>query len=85
MALDDDSPVRPAGETIRRLRRRRGWSRRDLVAAIARAVERESGLRETISPNLLEGIEEGNERVTFATLRRIATGLDVNPVELLAD
>jgi transcriptional regulator with XRE-family HTH domain len=84
VSFDDDSPVVPDGETIRRLRRGRGWSRRDLIGAIASAVERESGLRETISPSLLEGIEETNERVPFATLRRIATGLDVNPVELLA-
>jgi transcriptional regulator with XRE-family HTH domain len=84
VSFDDDSLVVPDGMAIRRLRRRRGWSRRDLVGAIAAAVERESGLRETISPNLLEGVEEANERIPFATLRRIATGLDVNPIELLA-
>ena len=85
MSLDDDSGVVPDGTAIRRLRRRRGWSRRAFIEAIADASQRESGLRETISPNLLEGVEEANERIPFATLRRIAAGLDVNPVELLAD
>ena len=82
-AFDDDARIAPDGVRIRGLRRSRGWSRRDFVAAIAEASLRESGLRETVSQSLLEGVEEGNERIPYATLRRIAAGLDCNPVELV--
>ncbi len=85
MSFDDASPITPDGVGIRRRRRRRGWSRRTFVAEIAEASFRESGLRETISPHLLEGIEETNERVPYGTLCRIAAGLDCNPVELLLE
>ena len=80
---DDLRPVRPDGLAIRRLRRDRGWSRRDLLEAIAEAALRETGMRKTISPNLLEGVEEGNEAIPYSTLCRIASGLDCEPVELL--
>jgi transcriptional regulator with XRE-family HTH domain len=83
MAFDDDARITPDGVRIRRLRRSRGWSRRDFAAAIAEACLRESGLRETVTQSLLEGVEEGNERIPYATLRRIAAGLDCNPVELV--
>ena len=56
---EDGRPIRPDGLAIRRLRRDRGWSRRELLEAIAEATQRATGIRETISPNLLEGIEEG--------------------------
>jgi transcriptional regulator with XRE-family HTH domain len=82
---DDRLPIRPDGLAIRRLRRDRGWSRRDLLEAIAEAARRETGVRETISPKLLEGIEEGNEAVPYSTLCRIASGLDCEPVELLVE
>ena len=82
---DDARPVRPNGLAIRQLRRDRGWSRRDLLEAIAEATLRETGIRETISPNLLEGIEEGNEAIPYSTLCRIASGLDCEPVELLVE
>ncbi len=83
--FESERPVRPDGLAIRRLRRDRGWSRRDLLEAIAEASLRETGMRETISPNLLEGIEEKNEAIPYATLCRIASGLDCEPVELLAE
>ncbi len=80
---EDLRPVRPDGLAIRRMRRDRGWSRRDLLEAIAEAALRETGIRDSISPNLLEGIEEGNEAIPYSTLCRIAAGLDCEPVELL--
>jgi transcriptional regulator with XRE-family HTH domain len=83
MGFDDDAPVRPDGLTIRRLRRHRGWSRSELSAAIARRSREASGRAESVSPNLLQGIEEANERVPYATLCLISLGLDCNPVELL--
>lgn len=82
---DDGRPIQPDGLAIRRLRRDRGWSRRDLLEAIAEAALRETGMRKTISPNLLEGVEEGNEAIPYSTLCRIASGLDCEPVELLEE
>lgn len=82
-AFDDDAIVVPDGGRVRLLRHRHGWSRRELVAAIGRARERASGLRETISLNLLGGIEQSDEPVPFATVQRIAAGLDCEPVELV--
>ncbi len=82
---DDRRPIQPDGLAIRRLRRDRGWSRRDLLEAIAEAALRETGMRETISPNLLEGVEEGNEAIPYSTLCRIASGLDCEPVDLLEE
>jgi transcriptional regulator with XRE-family HTH domain len=83
--FEDARPVRPDGPAIRRLRRDRGWSRRDLLEAIAEATRRESGVRETISPNLLEGVEEANEAISYSILCRIASGLDCEPIELLLE
>jgi len=82
---EDRRPIRPDGLVIRRLRRDRGWSRRDLLEAIADATLRETGIRETISPNLLERIEEGEETIPYSTLCRIASGLGCEPVELLVE
>lgn len=84
-AFDDDALIVPDGGRVRLLRHRQGWSRRDLIEAIARASERASGLRETISLNLLGGIEEADEPVPFATVERIAAGLDCEPVELVLE
>lgn len=81
--FDDEAVVVPDGGRVRLLRHRRGWSRRELVAAIARASERATGLGDTISLNLLAGIEETNEPVPYATLRLLASGLDCEPVELM--
>ena len=82
-AYDDDSLVVPDGGRVRLLRHRRGWSRRALVAAIARASERESGLPTTITLNQLQWIEEADEPVPYALVRRLASGLDCEPVELV--
>jgi len=83
VSYEPDSPVVPDGLAIRRRRRRRGWSRRGLVAAIAAAAERETGVAETISLNLLQGIEEKGEVIPYAKLCRVAAGLDCDPVDLV--
>ena len=84
-SFDDDAVVTPNGMAIRRMRRREGWSRRAFVQRMADVSVRESGLRKTITVNLLEGIEEANERVPYETLCRVAAGLDADPVGLVAD
>jgi hypothetical protein len=85
-AADDDArPVRPDGLAVRGRRHARGWSPRDLLDAIADAHERATGLRETITPAMLAGVEERGVRVPYGVLRLIAAGLDCNPVELVAD
>lgn len=83
MAFEDEDPVTPDGGTVRRMRRDRGWSRRTLARAIAEATERESGVRQTLTVNQIEWIEENSERVAYVTVCRLAAGLDCNPVELL--
>jgi transcriptional regulator with XRE-family HTH domain len=83
--FDDDAPVRPDGLTIRRRRRRLGWSRGELVHAIGARSREATGIPETLTRNLLQGIEEANERVAYRTLSLIALGLDCNPVELLLE
>jgi DNA-binding Xre family transcriptional regulator len=55
------------------------------VAAIGRAHRVASGLAETISPNLLQHVEEKNERIPYETLCMIARGLDCDPADLLID
>jgi hypothetical protein len=45
--------------------------------------EATTGLPETIPRSLLQGIEEGDERVPYGVLCLIASGLDCNPVEIL--
>ena len=81
---DNETIVRPDGLSVRRRRHELSFSPRDLVEAIARAEERATGLRETISPTQLVGIEERGERVPWATLRLVAGGLDCDPVDILA-
>ena len=81
--FDADQTVTPDGTAIRGLRRRQGLSRRAFLQVVADVSYRESGLRETISRNLLEGIEEANEPVTYAILCRVAGGLDADPVTLV--
>ncbi len=76
--------VTPAGLVVRRLRHERGWPPRELIDAIGDASLRASGLRETITPNLLAGIEERNEPVPYDTLCLLAAGLDCDPIDLLA-
>lgn len=82
---DDDRMARvtPAGLVVRRLRHERGWPPRDLIAAIEEASFRSSGQRETITPNLLSGIEERNEPVPYETLCLVAAGLGCDPIDIL--
>lgn len=79
-----EEPVEPNGLEVRRRRHERGWSPRALVAAIGEASLRANGLRTTITPNLLSGIEEHNEPIPYDTLCLLADGFDCEPVELLA-
>jgi len=80
---DDETLVTPDGLSVRRRRHDLSLSLRDLVEAIAAAQERATGLRDTITPSLLSGIEERAERVPWATLRLVASGLDCDPVDIL--
>ena len=75
--------MKPAGLVIRRLRHERGWPPRELIFAILEANYRSSGQRETISPNLLSGIEERNERIPYETLCLVAAGLGCDPIDIL--
>jgi hypothetical protein len=83
--FDDDSLVRPDGLGIRCRRRRLGWSRGELVAAVGERSREATGIAETLTRNLLRGIEEANERVAYRTLCLVALGLDCNPVELVLE
>lgn len=84
--MDDDLRlVRPDGLAVRRRRHELRYSPRDLVEAIARASQRATGLRETVTPNLLQGVEEQAERIPFATLRLIAGGLECDTVDILGE
>jgi hypothetical protein len=76
--------VTPAGLVVRRMRHERGWPPRELISAIGEASLRSSGLRETITPNLLAGIEERNEPVPYETLCLLAAGLGCDPIDILA-
>jgi len=55
-----------------------------LGTSTALAQERATGLRDTISPTQLTGIEERGERIPWAMLRLVASGLDCDPVDILA-
>lgn len=81
--FDDDQTVTPDGTAIRRMRRKQGLSRRAFVRVVADVSFRESGLYESVSVNLLEGMEETNEPVPYAVLCRVAAGLDADPVVLV--
>jgi transcriptional regulator with XRE-family HTH domain len=83
--FDDDATVRPDGLGIRRRRRHLGWSRAELVTAIGARSREATGVPETLTRNLLQGIEEANERVAYRTLCLVALGLDCNPVELVLE
>lgn len=85
MIIDDDETlVTPDGLSVRRRRHDLSQSPRDLVAAIADAQERATGLRDTITPSQLSGIEERAELIPWAMLRLVASGLDCDPVDILA-
>lgn len=80
---DDDAQVRPDGLTVRRLRHERGWSPRALIDAIAEARLTATGVRETITPNLLNGIEEHDEAIPYATLCAVSDAFDCDPIDLV--
>ncbi len=81
--FSDGVRVVPDGSGIRRRRRERGWSQRDLVRSICAAHERATGRRVGFNLNLLHHVEEENEPVDYATLVLVAGGLDCDPVELV--
>lgn len=86
MLQDDDRRlVAPDGLAIRRRRHDKRWSARELVGAIAEASWLASGRRDTITPDELRGIEERGERVSLATLRLVAQGLDCDPADILRE
>lgn len=80
---DDDAEVRPDGLTVRRLRHERGWSPRDLCSHIEARRFAATGLRSTVSPNLLAGIEERDERVPYAVLCLVSDAFDCDPIDLV--
>jgi len=83
--FDDDSQhVLPDGLSVRRRRHDQGWSPRDLVQAIGEASFAATGVRESITPNVLTGIEEREERISYSVLCLVAGGLDCDPVDILA-
>lgn len=82
---DDQRIVEPDGLSIRRMRHDRSWSSRELVNAIGRASQIATGLRDSITPELLRSIEERNEPIALATLRLVARGLDCDPIDILRD
>ena len=83
MAIFDDDEVRPDGLSVRRLRHERGWSPRRLVDAISSASFASTGVRRTITPNLLTGIEERNEPIPYEILCLVSDGFDCDPIDLL--
>ena len=84
MTEDYDSRfVRPNGLEVRRRRHENRWSPRDLVRAIDRASLQSSGLRETISPNVLGGIVVVNVAIPYRIPCLVADGLYCEPVDLL--
>ncbi len=82
---DDQQLVRPDGLSVRRRRHDKGWSPRELTAAIESASFDSSGLRRTLTPNQLKAIEEQEERIPYDQLLLLADGLDCDPVDLIAE
>ena len=75
--------VRPDGRAVRRRRHERAWPPRELIEAIGHAHEVATGIRKTISPNLLLGIEDHNEAIPYETLCMVADGLHCDPIDIL--
>jgi hypothetical protein len=73
------------GLSVRRRRHARGWSPRDLVAAIEAASLTSSGLRRSLSPNQIEAVEERSERIPYALVLLLADGLGCDPIDLIAE
>ncbi len=82
---DDLRLVLPDGLSVRRRRHDHGWSPRALVAAIELASINASGLRRTLTPNLIKAIEEQREPIRYEQLLLLADGLGCDPVDLLAE
>ncbi|MBS1105296.1 MAG: hypothetical protein H6Q91_798 [Deltaproteobacteria bacterium] len=82
---EDTRLVRPDGLSIRGLRHERGWSARDLAAAISTAECRATGRPVAIATRVLLGVEERNAPISYATLCLIAAGFDCNPIEILLE
>jgi transcriptional regulator with XRE-family HTH domain len=84
---DDDIErlVRLDGLAVRRRRHDHGWSPRELVVAIEEASFTATGLRQTLTPNRIQAIEEREERVRYAELLLLADGLDCDPSDLIAE
>ena len=81
--FDDDREVKPDGNSVRRLRHERGWSPRALIDEIGRVRLAATGIRETITPNLLGGIEEHDEPIPYATLCLLSDAFDCDPIDLV--
>lgn len=82
---DDDQVVRPDGLSVRRLRHERGWSPRALINEIERVRFAATGLRETITPYELAGIEEQDEAVPYSTLCMVSDAFDCDPIDLVRE
>jgi len=82
---DERRLFRPDGLSVRRRRHDHGWSPRALVAAIESASFDSSGLRRTLTPNLIKAIEEQAEPIPYDQLLLLADGLGCDPVDLVAD
>ena len=82
---DDDTHVRPDGLTVRRLRHERGWSPRELSDAIGRRRFEATGLRATVTPNQLAGIEERDERVPYSLLCLVSDAFECDPIDLVRE
>jgi hypothetical protein len=83
MAEEENEIVRPDGQSIRRRRHEQGWPPRLLIDAIGDASITATGIRKTITPNLLLGIEDHNEPIPYETLCLVADGLRCDPVDIL--
>ncbi len=77
--------VRPDGLAVRRRRHDHGWSPRALVGAIEEACFNASGMRRTLTPNQIQGIEERAERISYEELLLLADGLECDPSDLIAE
>ena len=82
---EDDQLVRPDGLSVRRLRHERGWSPRALISEIERVRFAATGLRETITPYELTGIEEHDEAISYSTLCLVSDAFDCDPIDLVRE
>ena len=80
---DDDTAVMPDGLAVRRRRHERGWSPRRLIDELEQRHFAATGLRATITPNLLAGIEERAEQVPYETLCTLSDALGCDPIDLV--